>query len=192
MKRNTFFLCLLLFCMQGTHAQLTKGNWLVGGNANYSFNEQVAAGATTNPKSVTLEATPNVGYFVANKFAVGMNLGVNIYKLKAANIPTSSSTNYFAGPFLKYYLLPEDKLINLFVYGNYNYGVTRGKNFGMVDKSSGYKYSVSSGPVIFFNSSTALELSIGWYHSRSIEDKVYTNSIRLGLGFQIHLESNKN
>jgi hypothetical protein len=175
--------------MQAAHAQLTKGNWLVGGSGSFSSDKQVATSASTNIKSTTVGITPNIGYFIIDKFAVGMNLGFEINKLKAANIPTSSITNYYAGPFLKYYLLQEDELINLFVYGNYNYGVTRGKNYGMVDKSSGYRYSVSGGPVIFFNSSTALELSIGWYHARSIEDKVYTNSIKLGLGFQIHLDN---
>ena len=189
MKKNTFLLCLLLLCMQVASAQLTKGNWLVGGSGSYSADKQVSEGAGINIKSTSVVITPNVGYFLINKFAVGMNLGFGVNKLRSLNIPTSSITNYYAGPFLKYYLLQEDKLVNLFVYGNYNYGLSRGKNSGRVDKSSGYTYSVSGGPAIFFNNTAALELSIGWYHSRSIEDKVYTNSIKLGLGFQIHLDN---
>ena len=187
MKKTILFFITACFFIN-TYGQITKKNWLLGGTGSYSSDKQVLQGSTTELKSAYATLTPNIGYFIADKFAIGINLGFGLNKITATNIPSSSITNYFAGPFAKYYFLPKDKLLNLFLYGNYNYGISRGKNSGVVDKSSGYKYSIAGGPVIFFNNSVGLELSMGWYHSKSIDDKSYTNSIKFGLGFQIHLE----
>ena len=69
MKKNIFFFCLLLLCMQMASAQLTKGNWLVGGNGYLSSQSQNLRGV--NVKGSNLRLSPNVGYFIADKFAGG-------------------------------------------------------------------------------------------------------------------------
>ena len=182
MKRNTFFLCLLLVGMQAANAQLTKGNWLVGGTGNFSSDNVVRSG-DPELKSTNFSFLPNVGYFILNKFAAGLNAGVAHSKSNSTSV-----TTYSAGPFARYYLLNIEKPFNLFIHGSYRYATSRIKNFGIRSSNDFYNYSISGGPVIYFNSSVGLEFSIGYSHLKSFESNAKTNSLQLGLGFQIHLE----
>jgi len=70
-EKNKGLFLVALFLSGIAQAQLTKGNWLVGGNASYSStqSENAASTTTTNRKSLTAE--PDIGYFFFDKFAVG-------------------------------------------------------------------------------------------------------------------------
>jgi len=114
-------------------------------------------------------------------------LGTGYTKTKDGNT-FSSVTSYGFGPFARYYFLEKENQINLFVNANYAYNINKINNSGTKGTMTSYNYSFSGGPVVYFNSSVGLEFTIGWYHYKSIDDKSFTNSIRLGLGFQIHLE----
>ena len=77
---------------QGTHAQLTKGNWLVGGTGNFSSDNVVRSG-DPDLKSTNFSFLPNVGYFVLNKFAAGLNAGVAHSKSNSTSVTTVSYTH---------------------------------------------------------------------------------------------------
>ncbi len=54
MKKHSVFLGLLLLCMQAANAQLTKGNWLVGGSGYLSTQTQKQPGANSKGSNLRL------------------------------------------------------------------------------------------------------------------------------------------
>ena len=71
-----------MMVIMGTAAvngQITKGNWLVGGTGNFSSyeNKSSSNGLENINKGFGINVSPNIGYFLANRFAVGslLNLG---------------------------------------------------------------------------------------------------------------------
>lgn len=185
MKRNTFLLCLLLLCMQVANAQLTKGNWLVGGNGYLSSQSQNLRGV--NVKGSNLRLSPNVGYFIADKFAAGARINFEINKLRYPGV-VDNSTRYGIGPFLRYYLLNSEKRVNILTEAFYQYSKTTSDN----SSSSDNTFRISAGPVIYFNSSVGLEFTLNYEYLKMPETDTDTKKFFLGIGFQIHLESNKN
>jgi len=67
---SLFFITLL----NTAQSQLTKGNWLVGGNGKfYSYTSNYNSAAYNSTASYTqIDLSPNVGYFVADKLAFGL------------------------------------------------------------------------------------------------------------------------
>ena len=185
MKKNIFFFCLLLLCMQMASAQLTKGNWLVGGNGYLSSQSQNLRGV--NVKGSNLRLSPNVGYFIADKFAGGARINFEINKLRYPGV-VDNSTRYGIGPFLRYYLLNSEKRVNILTEGYYQYSRISSGNSYSIDNT----WRISAGPVIYFNSSVGLEFTLNYEYLKRPETDTDINTFFLGIGFQIHLESNKN
>lgn len=132
-----------------------------------------------------LEIFPTVGYFVADKFAVGLTPSFLVVNPYGRN---NSSTAYGIGPFVRYYFLKPESRINIFSQVSYSYEHWIGK-FGNYTK--GNKTIFKAGSAIYFNSSVALELSLAY----GLENTAYsshaessTKIFNAGIGFQIHLE----
>ena len=172
--------------MQGTHAQLTKGNWLVGGSGYLSSQTQSQSGL--NVKGFNLELSPGVGYFFVDKLVGGVKIGFTYSKIKYLGV-AQNSTNIRVGPFLRYYLLNSEKRINIFSEASYQYSHISGNSFNSYNENT---LRFSAGPVIYFNSSVGLEISLNYEYYNSPKTETDVNKVFLGIGFQIHLESNKN
>lgn len=130
----------------------------------------------------------NVGYFFIDKLAGGLRPNLFVSTTKYYN--TSGSSRSEIGPFLRYYLLPADQQLNLFIDGSYSRGWTSAKNNNnTTNKVSSNNFSFMGGPVFFLNSSVAVELSIG-YSSTKFKDGVDSkrNIITTGIGLQFYLE----
>lgn len=181
---NSICIALVLFTIT-SNAQITKGNWMVGGTGNISSYEskfQNNGNEVTN-KGIGINLSPNIGYFFANKFVAGTSFSVGYTKPKGSN----SSFGYGFGPFVRYYFLKEDKQINFFAQANYIFEETKSGN----NKSESNGYGFKTGPVIFFNSSVGIEITLDYNSSKltpnGSESSTY-NNFQIGLGFQIHLE----
>jgi hypothetical protein len=194
--------------MTSLKSQITQGNWLLGGSANFSTSSQETAVSTGVQKSSYLnyQIAPNIGYFFKDKFAGGLKAGITKGKadygdlrqggVTVASGGYSNATWFDLGPFARYYLLSPDRQFNLFAEGNFMYGLG-GLHPG---KSSRYNYSFYAGPVIYFNSSVGLEFTIGYsseltkhFHPNTNE-LVFSSKIKalqVGLGFQFYLERDK-
>lgn len=136
-----FTLCLLSVILFSTaHAQLNKGQWLVGGNVNFSASHSSSnsQGLSSTAKSTTLQASPGAGYFVMNKLAVGLRPGVSInnsnYKYSftssgslslQSSTSISKSTALDVSPFVRYYFLPQKNKVNLLGELSYTYAHTK-------------------------------------------------------------------
>src|SRR5690606_1081915 len=180
---------LLLFLVLATsltiNSQITKDNWMVGGTGNISMyeNKYNRVGNETSNKGIGMNISPNIGYFLVDRFVLGAHLGVGYTIPKDAQ----NSFSYGIGPYSRYYFLEEDNLINLFSELSYSFGETkRGTN-----KSKSNGYGLKAGAVLFFNRSVGLEVSLD-YDSSKLRPKnspsSTSNILQIGLGFQIHLE----
>ncbi|CAM3855031.1 Outer membrane protein beta-barrel domain-containing protein [Flavobacterium gelidilacus] len=185
MKAFKLLFNIILFSFLTTNAQITKGNWMVGGNGNFSSYESKYKnnGNDITNKGIGINISPKIGYFFANKFAAGTNMSIGYTKPK----DFESSIGFGFGPFVRYYFLKEDNQVNLLAEANYIFGNT--KSGDNKSKSNGYGFKV--GPVIYFNSSVGLEMTLDYNSSKLIpngsESSTY-NNFQIGLGFQIHLE----
>lgn len=185
MKTIQFFIAILLISLS-TNAQITKGNWMMGGSG--SFNYSKTEPKTTSTSGTTLVYStngtyttllePNIGYFIKDKFSIGMK--INFLNAFVENQPFSlNESNISISPNIRYYFLAVDKNYNLFVEPSYYYYMN--KSLGNANG-----YGLKSGFVVFLNSSVGIEPTLNYLHNES--DKFIKNDFFIGIGFQIHLE----
>ncbi|MFD0990368.1 hypothetical protein ACFQ1R_09690 [Mariniflexile jejuense] len=179
MKTLTLFFFLVFAIATTLNAQITQGNWMVGGSGNFYNSEIKGENGESLGSSHGIGLYPNIGYFFTNQFAGGLNANFNYGKPSGG----PSNIGFGMGPFIRYYFLNPEKRINVFADANYNYYYSKTKNFSV---SNGRNYRFKAGPVIYFNSSVGLELTLDY--SSTEFDTHTSNDFRFALGLQIHLE----
>ena len=183
MKKNTFLLCLLLLCMQVASAQLTKGNWLVGGNASFS-STKFASDATSKSTYTNLRLSPNVGYFLSDRLATGLRISFSRETQDVTGSSIFNQTNIDLGPFARYYFLPTEQQLNILFDASYQYGKNKSAD---IARST---LMFNAGPVFYFNSSVGLEFLAGYSIEKYQNFSGSNTTFSLSIGFQIHLEKN--
>ncbi len=179
MKPIKLLFIATLFFTVAANAQITKGNWMVGGDASF-FNSNVKdENGQTLGSSNGIRIYPNIGYFFLTKFVAGINGNFNYGKPSGG----SSNTGFGGGPFVRYYFLKPEQRVNVLVEANYNYFISKTQGF---DSANGSSYRFKTGPVIYFNSSVGLELTLNYGSSKFNSNT--SNDFNIALGFQIHLE----
>ncbi len=188
----SFFSVILIFSAQ---AQLTKGNWLVGGTGNFLLSKNSYSSPTYSSSSdrIDLKVSPNIGYFIGDKFGVGLRPSFSKYKEQGngAGGLTSNVSRFEFGPFVRYYFLQADKQYNILADVSYQYGIYYSKP----TKGNINTFSASAGTVVFFNSSVGLEFLVGYYSRKEVmplttigENVTDQKGFQIAIGFQIHLE----
>jgi len=168
-------------------SQITQGNWMIGGNA--SFNSDKIH--STNVTTTNIQLSPGIGYFIWDKFSAGLKFDIAFQKM---GYPGPSNTGYIntnhliAGPFVRYYLLNEEKLLNLFVEGNYAYGTYKTSGYYAISDGRTSKYSFLAGPVVYFTNNVGLEFTVGYYNNQDISAHSTNKGFQMGIGLQVHLE----
>jgi hypothetical protein len=178
---HQFFIATLLVTLSA-NAQITKGNWMVGGSGNlttykseYKSNSQSSISSETSGKGISL--FPNIGHFIFDKFAVGLTPSYGYFETE-----NSSGSSFGIGSFARYYFLKPDNRVNLLSQVSYSY--FQGEN------TNGNNYIIKAGPTIFFNESAALEITLD-YNSNISKDQnsvSKVSSFNIGIGLQIHLK----
>ena len=185
---KTFFFCIVFVISLSLNAQITKGNWLVGGSGSFGTSYATSEDSFGNDiegEATGLQLRPNIGYFFGNRFAAGIEVDLNF-----ANSPGLNNSNWAAGlgPFARYYFLGVKNRINILSEANFSYG----KGLSDMNKdNSSTSFGLSTGVVLFFNSSVGLEVLLNYTDTTSRSDgSANTNfkSLFITLGFQIHLE----
>ncbi|MBG9377952.1 hypothetical protein I5907_17065 [Panacibacter sp. DH6] len=199
--KNFILFILFISVVKNSSGQLTKNNWLVGGNGYFNSTAYNNSAGASGQKVTNIQLTPNIGYFIADKFATGLKLGFGSsrYRVEGQNSLTKNTT-YSFGPFVRYYFLPLKKQFNILIDGSYQYGIERGGgasapigqplNFSITQYEKN-TFSISAGPVLYFNSSVGLEFLIGYSTSKYVKFSGTNNSLLVGLGLQVHLEKDK-
>lgn len=191
--KHIFFVCFLLSITTLSFGQITQGHWLVGGSGRfYSYKNNYQTSAfTSNGKYTQIDLSPNVGYFLADKFALGLKTTLSSLKGDWTATSGTGSTNtqrYLFGAFGRYYFLEAEKQTNILVDASYQTGIIRGLND---TKGTLNNFSISAGPVIYFNTSVGLEFLLGYatdiekYSSQIQTEK--RNGFQFSIGLQIHL-----
>ncbi len=99
----------------------SKGNVIVEGNLGFgSTNDK-----NTEEKTSNFEFNPKVGYFLTDKFAIGVELGVGSDKAETAGTETDKNSNFNAGVFGRYYFLDLGQRFK--TYAEAGLGMTSGK-----------------------------------------------------------------
>lgn len=182
--QKTFLLIIAAsFIINNANSQITKGNWLVGGSASFSSIKNGSA-ASAQFKQTNFQISPLAGYFLKDKFAIGLRPSLTYGNNTLGGI-SHSETLIAIGPFVRYYFLQPEKIFNLFTEAGYSYGsyVRSG--------SRQNSFSFSAGPVVYFNSSVGLEFTIGYSTTKFINAPGSNTELLFGIGFQIHLEKDK-
>jgi hypothetical protein len=199
---------LLLFTLSAlilkmSSAQITKHNWLVGGTGLFSSTTSNSAAGNIGQRQTQINLSPNIGYFLADKFAAGLKIGYSNIRYKQLNTPNYNLSKFITcsvGPFLRYYFLPTDKQFNLLVDGSYQYGNERGGGVSStgsepvdfdLTKYQKHTFSIAAGPVIYFNSSVGLEFLAAYTTSKYVNIEGRNKTFQVGLGLQVHLEKDK-
>lgn len=193
--KHIFYIFSFLVFTSSAFGQLTKGHWLVGGSGRfYSYkNEYSASSFTSNGKYTQIDLLPNIGYFLTDKFAIGLNTTISSLKgdfmvVGGGGSGGSSSQRYLFGTFGRYYFLEEAKQINILFNASYQSGIIRGLNNTRGTLSN---FSISAGPVIYFNSSVGIEFLLGYVsNSEKYTSQVLSenkNGFQFNIGLQIHL-----
>lgn len=170
------FIIVLIFMSHLAFSQTYKGQWMVGGNANFTSSR---FGDNANTTSYFTLA-PNVGYFFIDNLAGGLRVDLNSEKQEDQD----ADTYFIASPFLRYYFLPPTKNVNIFADASYGIGTA-----GSGNKESLDQYAISAGTAIFLSRNAALEFALQ-YSSQGGDFYVNNNRYKnfgVNVGFQIHL-----
>ncbi len=175
------FATTLLFALT-SNAQITKGNWMVGGSASFSSSNTKADVNTSSTKSYDVNLNPEIGYFIINKLSGGLRLSLinSSFKSDQGN---SKYSNTEIGPFVRYYFLNAERNTNVFLEPSYNFTTSKNNN-----KES--TIATKGGFVVFLNSSVGFEVSLE-YLIEKFNNVSDTNTIKFGIGVQVHLEKQK-
>lgn len=180
---KSILVTIVLFSI-ASNAQITKGNWMVGGNGSFSstsYETTNSDGSTNKGKVSQLAVFPNIGYFIVNNFACG--LSGNFY----LSLPENgvNSTSFGGGPFVRYYFLKPEKKINILSQVSYYYASNSDS-----PKSYNRGYNFKAGPVFYINRIVGLELTMDYNNSKI--SNPYNDTTRkdftVSLGLQIHLK----
>jgi hypothetical protein len=197
MKQTTLLLTVVFLFSISSFGQLDKKTWLVGGSGTFNANSDNFQSTTvTSEYQVTeIKVTPNIGYFIVDKLALGVKSSFFWRKDKgiSSNAGNSKTLRFDYGPFVRYYFLTKEKPFNLLADLSYQFGNLK---FISNDKGVRNNFSIMAGPVIYFNSSVGVELLLGYKiekekltTSTNVPDYTDTKKgVQLSIGFQIHLE----
>jgi len=181
MKKASVIAIAIVLLSTAANSQITKGNWLIGGNAEFSTSKTTTSEGTTS--GLYISATPKIGYFLIDKLGAGLLLSYS-HSTSTYNNMTSKFTNLGIGPFVRYYLLPVDNRVNILCESNFELHAFKHDHNSTSTFTS---YRILAGPTVFFNSSAGIEMLIGYKEYRE-KNNVRDNGIYMSIGFQLYLE----
>jgi len=134
METIVLFIPLFVFSLV-LHAQLKKGQWMIGGTADFSHSHTFSSrllGADYDSKSTAYRLAPGIGYFFMDRLCGGLR--INIGNIKSTEDQDGTGSNPFGSkshtetkvsawgisPFLRYYFLPISRKVNIFADAAYS------------------------------------------------------------------------
>ncbi len=177
-----FFIALLSFITSAANSQITKKNWMLGGEVSYASTNYNSENYGIPHTAYDLQIKPNIGYFFIDKLSTGLKASIEVTGDKSRS---QSYTDFNIGPFLRYYFLSPEKYVNVITEASYLYGFEKGST---PEKTSKNTFSFSAGPVVYFNNVVGLEMLVSYASYQFSGIKGSNKTIMVGLGLQVHLE----
>lgn len=187
--KKIVILIISSFLFFKSQSQITKDNWMLGGVINYSSIHRNSENYGPSQVGYRFNINPNIGYFVADKFAVGTkaSFGKEGYKTPGTQ-GYNKYSDFNIGPYFRYYFLNTEKYINILLEAMYQYGIEKGNQNATASKNT---FAFSAGPVLYFNTVVGLEFLVSYSTSKFSGIKGSNNIVMLGIGLQVHLEKEK-
>ena len=196
MRKLTFALFFLLLSAVLTFAQTQQGNFLLGGGFSGSlgnrkvetYNQSNNTTTVIKSRSATLVFNPQLGFFIVNGFALGLDADIRNNSLRNRdNDIRATSSSFTIGPFVRYYFP-----INVFLDGRAGLGTGKGAELAVYNESRIFGYSVGVGYAAFLNDNVALEPIIRYrganYTNKANDNFRTTNgNLEFAIGLQIYL-----
>ena len=178
MKKFFTLLTIALGAAIVTHAQIQKGNVMVGGDlANFQLglNSSGAFDMTINPKAA---------WFIDDGIAIGAQVLVGVSTAKGAG----TDFTYAVGPLGRYYIT--DPRVNLMQHGRWffegNVGIG-GTNYSQGASTNGLNIGVGPGYAYFITPNIGLETLLKYNGLIGFGSTATSSILALNLGFQIYL-----
>ena len=184
MKRFTLVLtalCLVTLSYAQPPYLIQKGDFLGGGKGKLSFSSQDYFGEKYKETNFMLR--PNLGYFVMDQWALGLNLNFESTKIKLDNTEIGKSNEFGAGLWTRYYILPETKRTNFFGEAGYNIGGYKDDDQERINYNS---YNLGFSMAHFMNAHIAFELGFDFSSKKYEDEDERINRFGLCAGFQMH------
>ncbi len=167
--KKTILILTVLILTNTAKAQITKGNWMFGGDAiiqGYKFENQ-------KEFKYHAEIFPKVGYFVKDQFVIGCEIGIFI----------NEATFYSSlVPFARYYLFNSEKTVNPFVEAGLGLKHISFTSTNITNNE--FMSQIKIGTSLFLTNSIALNFTLN-YKKNSFR---FDQELTIALGFQIHLQ----
>ena len=182
MKTLTLFFFIVFATLLTANAQITKGNWMVGGDV-YFATKKFDSGTMSNTTN-EIRIDPNIGYFFIDNLVTGLQMNIAFTNTDPGNSTTKDHSYGFA-PFARYYFLESKKTVNIFTEASYSF------SFGKIQSTTNVNwngYGLKAGAVMFLNSNVGVEFSLNYTDTTRKLDDFKIKSFLVGIGLQIHLE----
>ncbi len=188
---------LVLFCLtQTVKGQTDMGNILIGGatNMNLSFMNSKWKTDDNNGdagKTTKLELTPQIGFFVSDGLAFGVELPISYTKEEDELHDEYSTTSLAFVPFLRYYF--GSGILKPYVHGGLGFGALSMKyepDFGSTESMSAgmFLFEMGGGLNYFIKDNVALDFGLGYAYALAKPNEnnnVNYKNITSGLGIEI-------
>lgn len=132
----------------------SKGNILLEGNVGFSSTND----KNTETKTNSFEFNPKAGYFLTDKFALGIELGVGSDKEEVAGTDTDKNSNFNVGVFGRYYFLDLGQRFK--TYAEAGVGFNNGKDGLAEAKYTGVGFGAGLGINYFVSESFAINFGL--------------------------------
>lgn len=173
MKRTIIYFFLAAFIIgiaEIAKAQTEKGKILLGGQSSLEFTSINAKsgtdyGSDDNGKTRNLEIIPQVGFFIANNLAIGLELPYSFTKM-IEDYSWNSASTFSVLPFARYYFGKTN--VKPYLHAEIGPGWKKEK---VEDSTVGYKdeltskytaYGIGGGLGIFINQHVSFDLGLGY------------------------------
>ena len=150
-------------------ATTMNAQWYVGGTVGYNYTKD----KNTDVKSNTFVITPELGYNLNEKWAVGMKIGYAYNKVDDAK-----SNEFVVNPYARYTFVKLDK-VNFFVDGGFEYNYVKVED----DSANGFGISFKPGVAVNLNEKISFVAHVGnfgWASAKAKNAKS-VQSVDLGL-----------
>ena len=156
----------------GVVAQIPKGTTMVGGTLGF----------ITGKENSQFNLDPNVGFFVANNFALG---GFLSYSQR--NLGDTRITDFGFGPFARYYFGTTST--KPFFVTEFDFLTAKTRTGEVRTSTNGYGFLIGLGFAAFINDVVAIEGITGYNYS-NYKNSEGSGGFAMRFGFQIYLNKN--
>lgn len=176
--KKLFIIGMLAMAGFTLQAQPSAGQIFVGGNFGFytSTSKQKTGSTTYEDYTLTnISIMPVAGYFLSDKMAVGVQVGItsDIEKHPDNTIDKRTSTQFHFEPFGRYYLISGTG--GIFAEASFGIGVGKAKAFSDVTTTETNLFSldigISPGIYYYIIPKLALEAKFGWFGFSSEVEK---------------------